>query len=281
MIQPLATQTDNVWNSRKAAVTADVLKEYKQMISNTTSDLEEHLQAIERRLEALPLGGETISDEERAERDRIQIERESTLQCLAICAQVSAKVDQVRPNVFEDLSASTGSHQVDVTAVAGLVSAKKVTATALEELQERLTKTTSNLEQHLQDIDNRLRNFSTPAARIFGGTERGRVQAEKESIEQCLAICTQASEQADQFRTNVFEDVSAARDAQQLIVATLGDLISAKRVTAEISATQWLGQMSDATVQQLSHDRVKDKGAEPRSEVGNFQDQYGKGHKLS
>jgi hypothetical protein len=282
MIEPRASQTDNVWNSRRAVVTADVVKEYKDMISNTTSDLQEHLQAIESKLEALPLGGETVSDEEMAERERIEIERESTLQCLAICAQVSEKVNQVRPNVFEDLSAPRGSHQVDVTAVAGLVSAKNVTATALQELQERLTNTTSSLEQHLRDIDHRLRNYSTSAARIFGGTERERVQAEKDSIEQCLAICTRASEQAEQPRTNVFEDVSAARDAQQLIVATLGDLISAKRVAADISSSQWLGQMSDATVQQLSRDRVRDKVGDQRGEVGvNFQDQYGRGRRLS
>ena len=157
------------------------------------------------------------------------------------------------------------------------------TATALLELHEKLSDTTANLDQHLHDIDNHLRNLPTPAVRIFGGTERERVQAEKESIQQCLAICTEASEQADQFRTSVFEDVLAAQDAQQLIIATLGDLISAKRVTAEISATQWLGQMSDATLQQLSRDRAKEKGVEPpRADVGvTFQDQYGKGRRLS
>ena len=39
-------------------------------------------------------------------------------------------------------------------------------------------------------------------------------------------------------RTNVFEDVSAAQDAHQVIAATFGDLISAKRVTAGVGATQ-------------------------------------------
>jgi hypothetical protein len=270
-------------NSRKANVTADVVKQYKDMIKNTTSDLEDHLHEIEKRLEALPLQGEAVSDEEMAERERIQIERESTVQCLAICAHVSETVNQLRPNVFEDVTVPRRAHQVDVTTVAGLASAKKITATALLELHEKLTDTTANLDQHLHDIDNHLRNSPTPAVRIFGGTERERVQAEKESIQQCLAICAEASEQADQFRTNVFEDVLAAQDAQQLIIATLGDLISAKRVTAEISATQWLGQMSDATLQQLSRDRAKEKGVEPpRADVGvTFQDQYGKGRRLS
>lgn len=256
------------------------------MISNTTTDLEEHLQEIERKLEALPLRADAMSDEEAAERDRMRIERESTKQCLVICQQVSEQVNQLRPNVFEDLTATKGSHQVDVAS--GHVSAKRVTASALQELQEKLINTTSTLEQHLQDIDNKLRSPPSSAARILGGAERDQVQAEKESIEQCLAICTQASQQADQFRTNVFEDVLAAREAHQLIVSTLGDLISAKRVTAELASTQWLGQMSDPTVQQLSKDQVSrsravtDKAVEPQSESGvNFADQYGRGRRLS
>jgi hypothetical protein len=60
-------------------------------------------------------------------------------------------------------------------------------------------------------------------------------------MKQCLAIRTQASRQPDQVRTNVFEDVAAARNTHQLIVATLGDLVSAKRITTGLGATQWLG----------------------------------------
>jgi hypothetical protein len=68
-------------------------------------------------------------------------------------------------------------------------------------------------------------------------------------------VCAQASEHVDKVRTNVFEDVSAAQDAHQLIVSTFGDLISAKQVTAGAGATQWLGQISDATLQQLTRSR--------------------------
>jgi hypothetical protein len=85
--------------------------------------------------------------------------------------------------------------------------------------------------------------------------ERKQVQEEWDSIKQCLTICAQASEHVDQVRTNVFENVSAAQDAHQVIVATFGDLLSAKQVTAEVGATQWLGQMSDTILQQLSRDR--------------------------
>ena len=71
--------------------------------------------------------------------------------------------------------------------------------------------------------------------------ERERVQEERDSTKQCLTICAQASEHVGQVRTIVFEDVSAAQGAHQVIVATFRDLISAKRVTAGVGATQWLG----------------------------------------
>jgi Fungal N-terminal domain of STAND proteins len=128
-----------------------------------------------------------------------------------------------------------------------------VTADVLKEYKEILTNTTSDLEEHLQEIDNRLQTLSLQGSSMTDEdvTERERVQEEKDSTKKCLAICTQASEHADQVKTNVFEDVSAAKDAHQVIVSTLGDLISAKRVTAGVGATQLLGQMSDASLQQL------------------------------
>ena len=59
-----------------------------------------------------------------------------------------------------------------------------------------------------------------------------------------------------------------ADDGQQVIVATLWDLISVKRIVVSARSTQWLGQMSDTTLQQLSQHHVQGK-REPvtRSEV--------------
>jgi conjugal transfer/entry exclusion protein len=281
----LTDPADKMWNSRKAAVTADVLKEYKELVVNTTTDLEDHLQEIERKLQNLPLRGDTISDEDAAERERMQKEKESTKQCLAICEQVFEQVSQVRPNVFEDVSAAQDAHQVDISTLGGLIPAKRVTDKVLEEFQDKLTSTSSDLNANLQKINIRLQGLSSSGTRIVEEdvVERKRLQEEIESIKQCLAICTQASEKADQVRTNVFEDVSAAKDAHQLIISTLGDLILAKRVTAGLGSDQWLGQASDATIQQLSRDRVDirgraatDKGVEPQK----FADQYGVGYKL-
>jgi len=77
-----------------------------------------------------------------------------------------------------------------------------------------------------------------------------------DSMKQCLAICAQASAQAESARTNVFEDVSAAQGAHQVVASTT-DLIAAKRVTTAAGSTQWLGQCSNATLQQFSRDRSR------------------------
>ena len=87
----------------------------------------------------------------------------------------------------------------------------------------------------------------------------------------------------------MFEDVSAAQGAHQVIVSTVGDLVSAKRVTANVGATSLLGQMSDATLQQLTRGRGINLSSGSRIAKGvdeqdrgsiTFADQYGSGHKL-
>jgi len=131
-----------------------------------------------------------------------------------------------------------------------------------------IAKTTSDLEKHLYEIDSRLQVLDVSDK---NAAKRQRIQERKIGPKQCLSIHPPASEHADKIarmlseegatgsadkiRTNIFEDVSAGQDAHQAIIATLGDLISAKRVTTGIKATQWLGQMSDAALQQLLQDR--------------------------
>jgi len=99
-----------VSHSRKAAVIANVLREYKEMLTNTTSDLEEHLQKISDILQTLFLTGTWLSDENAAEQNRVQEEWDSTKQCLTICAQASDYVDLVRRNVFKDVPAAQDAH---------------------------------------------------------------------------------------------------------------------------------------------------------------------------
>lgn len=70
-----------------------------------------------------------------------------------------------------------------------------------------------------------------------------------------------------------------------MIVATFGDLILARRVTAGVRSRQWVGQMSDDSLQQLSRDcgRVAvEKAVGPCNGLAEkFEDQYGSGYRLN
>ncbi|RMZ91198.1 hypothetical protein DV736_g1556, partial [Chaetothyriales sp. CBS 134916] len=99
-----------------------------------------------------------------------------------------------------------------------------------------------------------------------------------DTVKQCLNICGEATEQVSAEHVNVFEDVRAADDGHQLILSTIGDLISAKRVTLGARSTQWLGQMSDSSLQQLSKDRGVMASSEVDVEKGrHFENRHGVG----
>jgi hypothetical protein len=114
--------------------------------------------------------------------------------------------------------------------------------------------------------------------------EQEQIQEEKDDIKECPTIGVQASEQVDQVRTNVFENVSTAKDAYQIIVAEPRDLISAKHIAAGARSTQWLGQITADSLQQLSRDRghvTVEKDMEPQSGIDEgYNDRYGAGYKL-
>jgi chromosome segregation ATPase len=255
------------------------------MITNTTSDLEEHLQEIDNKLQNLFLQDARLCDEDVVRSEQIQEERDSTAQCLRICAEVSKHMDEVQPKAFEGTRTASAARQAAMASLQDYLSASRMTGNTLKECKERLANTISELEKHDQDLSKRLNNH--PREAIMPGeqaAEQERIQEEKNSIEQCLSICTKAAEQADQVRINIVEDLTVAQDSHQVVVATLGDLISAKRISAGPRSTQWMGQMSDETLQQLSRDRVHitaEKDMNPPSETTEeFEGRHGAGYKV-
>jgi chromosome segregation ATPase len=107
------------------------------MISDTTTDLEEHLEKIDNRINTLSSHRGSISDEDSREREQIQEEKNSTEQCLAICAQVPAQISRFRPNVIEDVTTADSMHDKIISTVGGLSSAKHITANVLRQLQDK------------------------------------------------------------------------------------------------------------------------------------------------
>jgi len=67
---------------------------------------------------------------------------------------------------------------------------------------------------------------------------------------------------------NIFQDIATGPDAHQVIVSTQGTVV-AKGVVAARGATQFLGQMSDTTLQKLEYGRSAEKQSPKTSEGKN------------
>lgn len=232
-----------------------VLNEYEDMITNTTVDLEQHLQEIDERLQTFSPWDLTLSDESAVEQLQIQEERDCTQQCLNICAQVVAHICQLQPTAFENISTPPGVYMVPSTKLEGHTSARISTADMIKTCKENLSDVDTKLESHLEDIVGRLRNHTSSRSQSSNerAAEEERIIEEPGNIKQCLAIYAQASLHSNKERISVVEDISTADDGLQLLVSTTGDMVSAKRVIAGARSRQCVGQISVDSLQKLLH----------------------------
>ena len=104
------------------------------------TNLEKHL--LEMQIHSSP----SISDEVAAERERLQEEKESTKQCLAICAKALEHIGQLQSNLSEEFSR-------DIISILGvLISSKQATANVLQECKDILINVTVDLEEYIREI---------------------------------------------------------------------------------------------------------------------------------
>lgn len=243
------------------------------------SDLEEYLQRVDTKLQKLLL--RDVDHEANVEQRSLQNEKDCIQKCLDICNEVSSHIDSVRPQVLQSSSTFQGDTEVFVSTSRAVT---KQTDQALVRCKDDLNITLFELKKSLEEVDRRQQALSQPHDTFHDqDTEQKKLQEEIESIKKSLEICTEASKQVLSDRTNVFEDVSMADDGHQVLVSTFGDLISAKKISAGARSRQWLGQMSDESLQQLS--RVRDE-ADSKPKVGReqpsqFEVIHGQGRSLS
>ncbi|KAE8381498.1 hypothetical protein BDV26DRAFT_78010 [Aspergillus bertholletiae] len=269
---------------RQAAVTVNVVEEYKQMIAEATSDLQEHLQGINERVKSIEETGHVQQSD--IDLSVVREEKESTEQCLAICIQVSGYIEGAQKSLPQD------NHNVPMLTVkpasekeSDPQKAYRATDAMLTDFRNKLSLNSHALQARLSALDRQLKDCSEIGVLNSQGTSRlDLIREERDSIAQCLNICADASNIAGTARTNVFENVESADDSHQLVVSTIGDLISAKHIITGSRSVQWLGQISDDTLQKLSHDqsgrsREQEKSA-VQTERDGFNGRYGTGYQL-
>jgi chromosome segregation ATPase len=234
-------------------VSAKVLEEYKDIIATTKLDLEQHLEAVIERLETLP---QAAGSDTRIERHKCMDEVESTKLCIKICEEVTRHIDERQSTATGDTQSSSSarsSNYITYTQTA----AELMTVHSLKRCRADLTGTRDKLKEKLKELNERhdTQEAATGGAESGSSNESRVLQAELQSLRERLVYLQDVALRTDQYRTNYFERVNTVEDAQQVVVSTIGDLISAKGISVGPRATQWLGQMSDETVQVLSHDR--------------------------
>ncbi|RYP36253.1 hypothetical protein DL768_010950 [Monosporascus sp. mg162] len=276
-------------NLRQSSVTAEGLEAYKVMIKDASADLEYHLKSIDEKLESTFSRAADESDEDAIQMRQMQEERSSTQQGLAICAQLSAHISRIQL-----LSAADhGQRSADARAMPPAV-AERITREGLEECQDTLSNTANRLEKHLKSIMDRLMAKSkTALSSPQDAAELGRLQEEWETARLCLDICSKANENATKVNINVFENLKGDEEVLQFFASTTGKIVHAKDISLGPRGVQFGGQLSDASIQQISRDFSRAEHIVPtnttpeivppadKAGISVFRDRYGPGFKLS
>lgn len=207
------------------------------MISDTTCDLNTHLQDFQQKIDRLQRGDAAAADDIAVEWNAMIEEKQSTQQGLRMCTQLSAQIAQ-----FE--SAST-----EHTEYSNRPSAHKHVKSGLDKTKGSVQALMARLQTHEISINSQLEAVSlNEASSETVKTQLERLRQTKESISQCIQIVSEASDVADE-RSNVFEDITLADNSYAFSVSTVSDLVTARRLNLKGRSRHFGGQVTDETVQ--------------------------------
>ncbi|KAL3432845.1 hypothetical protein BDV09DRAFT_205726 [Aspergillus tetrazonus] len=231
-------------NLQKSTVTAETLKNYESLIETAKEDLEDHLAAINEKLELMLRKAVTGSDEDSLELQRIKEERLSTEKCLQICDQLSDHISQIQISPASNDSASP----YDPGAFP-----ERLTSAALQECKSSLEHTSAKLHKHIHSlIDRLIVKSASGTASQEDLTDLARLRDEWETTRQCIDICSKADNHFKETITTV--DNYATGDAVQFMVSTDGQVIHGRNHGLGWRSRQVGGHLNDTSLQQLSRD---------------------------
>jgi hypothetical protein len=129
----------------------------------------------------------------------------------------------------------------------------------LIECNDKINTQSSVPKTPLDELEKRLHILSEElsASSATSKAEVSLMHEEEESIDQGLTSYEDVNQLVQRSRRHISEDITSGDKVSQVIIATLGDVLTARRVTTGLRLEQWLGQMSDETVQILSKERRK------------------------
>ncbi|KAL6902434.1 hypothetical protein GGI43DRAFT_339033 [Trichoderma evansii] len=259
-------------NMKNVKMTRDALDQYNEMIRETTADLQAHLQSMDDKLEAIANqsrsgpGAATELDVKRMEE-----ERQSAQQCLLICESARSQMQNHIQGLQDNMQPLDAESNQD----------RLQTAVALSEARDRMVRMITDLQKRLVDLSAKSLNTEVSLRSHEFEQDQARILKDIDTAKQCLEVCNMAADQASRQRVHVFGDVTAEDNAHQLIVSTVGDLLNAKNIKAGNYSVQWLGSMTDASLQQLSMDRAAQYAPGPLRRDISPDGKYGPGYTLN
>ncbi|EEU33417.1 uncharacterized protein NECHADRAFT_98466 [Fusarium vanettenii 77-13-4] len=206
-------------------ITPDALEEYKDLIRDTSSDLQEHMTRLDERVRAL-----VASEADGSVRDAPEW-----------MAMVEEKQTQI-----EQLESASKEHPQFLQQP----SAHKFIRSGLGIAKGSIQSLVSQLQTHENDIDKRMESMrSTVPLSEHEATQLAQLQETKESLRQCMSVVADAGETLTNERCNIFEDITMADSSYGISVSTVKDLVVARRLNLSGQARYLGGQISDESYQ--------------------------------
>ena len=168
---------DNKSHRTITAVTRNAIEEYKDMIDDTTSDLQKHMQRLDERVQSLTAPDTDNVESDSADWLALFEEKESTRKGLQICVELSEHIE------------SLGSTTKETQQFSQQPTADKYIRSSLSSAKSSISLLEARLKSHGSKIDERMDAMKTKQNLSEDDIiQLAQLQETKESIRQCMKI---------------------------------------------------------------------------------------------
>ena len=210
------------------------------MIKDTTYNLNLHLQRIDEKL-ALIAGESTTTSETSID---LKDERAVTTQCLRVCEDARSYLESLtdrEPSLRQQPVPDRASDTQDQ------FEAQRLTRKTLDDHRDEFSEVIGRLRERLDTLPLE----GTPRS----DQQRLLLQEDIDISRQCLEVCKRASNEVSQRKVYKVGEAIADEDSDQVLVTSLADLFDVRKASSTGRSAQFLGLVTDETLQRISEDR--------------------------
>jgi hypothetical protein len=233
-------------NREGITVTAELIEEVRQFISENATEVKDHIKEVNEELRELRKQGNSVSAYDKARWDELQAEKIKCEKELSSLSEVSRQLEQLEVEHLQTILSDKTTNQNIQNALKKPVCEPMT----ISDLQNFLTK----LPYLIYELTTRLLVVEKEQEAIFSVNKDSeeRLRAEKKADENCMQTLDEVAKQVSEKSTNVLKNIRGAEDADQIFVSTFNQLLHVENISTGRSGRQWCGQMSDQSLQALS-----------------------------